>query len=58
MRKRSAHGKVQFAQPYASGNGSKTHFIQGCDSECDSLCKVICDTVTFAGPCSLCELFL
>lgn len=55
--KRGAHYKVKFAQPYALGNGSKTHFIQGCDSECDSWCKVICGTVTFAGPCSLHELF-
>lgn len=34
--KEAAHAKVHCAQPCASGNGLKTHFIQGCDSECDS----------------------
>lgn len=48
----------QGVRPCAWGNGSKTHFIQRCNPECDSGCKVICDTMTSAGPHSMCVLFL
>lgn len=30
------NGEAQCAQLQAVGTGSKIHFIQGCDSECDS----------------------
>lgn len=53
------NGKALCAQRWAAGNGLKIHFIQVWDSECDSWCKVICDTVTFKGPPStLCVISL